>query len=127
MGSDGKHAAAERYAVVTGANKGIGLETVRQLASQGITVVLTARNEKRGLEATSKLQESGLSNVVFHQLDVLDTASVQDLAKFVQEKFGRLDILVREFNVTAKGVQSSKLRIHEEKHFGFFTMKMIKA
>lgn len=81
--------------MVTGANKGIGLETVRQLASQGITVVLTARNEKRGLEATSKLQESGLSNVVFHQLDVLDTASVQDLAKFVQEKFGRLDILVR--------------------------------
>uniref|UniRef100_A0A7N2RBQ6 Short-chain dehydrogenase/reductase n=1 Tax=Quercus lobata TaxID=97700 RepID=A0A7N2RBQ6_QUELO len=38
-----------RYAVVTGANKGIGLETVRQLASQGVTVVLTARNEKRGM------------------------------------------------------------------------------
>ena len=51
---------------LTGANKGIGLETVRQLASQGVTVVLTARNEKRGMEALLKLQELGLSNIVFH-------------------------------------------------------------
>ena len=55
-----------RYAVVTGANKGIGLETDRQFASQGVTVVLTARNEKRGMEALLKLQELGLSNIVFH-------------------------------------------------------------
>ena len=41
--------------MVKGANKGIGLETVRQLASQGVTVVLTARNEKRGMEALLKL------------------------------------------------------------------------
>ncbi|KAG2674058.1 hypothetical protein I3760_13G118600 [Carya illinoinensis] len=100
MGSKGKHT-AERYAVVTGANKGIGLETVRQLASQGVTVVLTARNEKRGTEAISKLHESGLSNVVFHQLDVLDHASILNLVKFIQEKFGRLDILVN--NAAANG------------------------
>ncbi|KAK9950267.1 hypothetical protein M0R45_005765 [Rubus argutus] len=90
------------YAVVTGSNKGIGLETVRQLASNGITVVLTARDEKRGLEAVEKrltvfsngnssglffssqkirrrviwllkLEEFGHSDlVVFHQLDVRD-------------------------------------------------------
>ena len=41
--------------MVTGANKAIGLETVRQLASQGVTVVLIARNEKRGMEALLKL------------------------------------------------------------------------
>jgi NADP-dependent 3-hydroxy acid dehydrogenase YdfG len=84
-----------RYAVVTGANKGIGLETVRQLASQGITVVLTARDEKRGMEATSKLHHSGLPNVVFHQLDVSDSVSIHNLANFIRDKFGRLDILVR--------------------------------
>ena len=83
-----------RYAVVTGANKGIGLETVRQLASQGITVVLTARDEKRGMEAASKLHRSGLPNVVFHQLDVSDSVSIHNLANFVLDKFGRLDILV---------------------------------
>ena len=84
-----------RYAVVTGANKGIGLETVRQLASQGVTVVLTARDEKRGMEATSKLHHSGLPNVVFHQLDVSDSVSIHSLANFIRDKFGRLDILVR--------------------------------
>ncbi|MCL7024109.1 hypothetical protein MKW94_002727 [Papaver nudicaule] len=60
------------YAVVTGANKGIGLEIVRQLATKGVTVVLTARDEKRGLDAVSLLVQSGLENVVFHQLDVRD-------------------------------------------------------
>lgn len=80
-----------RYAVVTGANKGIGLETVRQLSSQGVTVVLTARDEKRGRDATSSLNSDG---VVFHQLDVLDPLSCQALADFVRDRFGRLDILV---------------------------------
>lgn len=50
-----------RYAVVTGGNKGIGFETCRQLALNGFTVVLTSRDEKRGLEAVDKLKESGLN------------------------------------------------------------------
>ncbi|CAI9774547.1 unnamed protein product [Fraxinus pennsylvanica] len=81
-----------RFAVVTGANNGIGLEIVRQLASAGLTVVLTARNENRGLAATSLLQESGLSNVVFHQLDVQDRESIESLANFINTQFGRLDV-----------------------------------
>ncbi|XP_031376134.1 (+)-neomenthol dehydrogenase-like isoform X3 [Punica granatum] len=48
-----------RHAVVTGANKGIGLEICRPLASRGVTVVLTSRDEKRGLEAVCKLKEEG--------------------------------------------------------------------
>ncbi|XP_016649849.1 PREDICTED: (+)-neomenthol dehydrogenase-like isoform X1 [Prunus mume] len=86
--------ATKRYAVVTGANKGMGLETVRQLASKGFTVVLTARDEKRGLEAVEKLKESGLSGqVVFHQLDVANPATVASLADFIKTQFGKLDIL----------------------------------
>ena len=81
--------------MVTSANKGIGRETVRKQPSQGVTVVLIARNEKRGMEAMLKLNESSMSNVVFHQLDVLDPVSINSLANFIQEKFGRLDILVR--------------------------------
>ncbi|CAI0397330.1 unnamed protein product, partial [Linum tenue] len=83
-------------AVVTGANKGIGLETVRQLASHGVTVVLTARDAKRGSDAASKLHQMGFPNVIFHQLDVLDPASIQNLAEFLKGKFGKLDILVRK-------------------------------
>lgn len=86
-----------RYAVVTGANKGIGLETVKGLASNGIKVVLTARDVKRGYRAVEELQkEFGFSGLVlFHQLDVTDPASIASLVEFVKNQFGRLDILVR--------------------------------
>ncbi|CAN6228988.1 unnamed protein product, partial [Urochloa humidicola] len=57
-----------RIAVVTGGNKGIGLEVCRQLAGAGNTVVLTARDATRGTAAAEKLREAGLSGVIFHQL-----------------------------------------------------------
>lgn len=58
-------------------------------------MVLTARDEKRGLEAVEKLKGSGLSDfVVFHQLDVTDLASIASLAEFIKSQFGKLDILV---------------------------------
>ncbi|GLT50274.1 hypothetical protein SLA2020_237700 [Shorea laevis] len=90
----------KRYAVVTGANKGIGLEICKQLASHGVTVVLTARDEKRGMEAVEKLKESGLSEcIVFHQLDVADPATIASLADFVKRQFGKLDILVNNAGI----------------------------
>ncbi|KAJ0970141.1 hypothetical protein J5N97_023018 [Dioscorea zingiberensis] len=85
---------SKRVAVVTGANKGIGLEIVKQLASNGVMVLLTARDVKRGTEAVEKLKESGFSDVVFHQLDVADTSSIASLADFIKTQFGKLDILV---------------------------------
>ena len=57
-------------------------------------MVLTARDEKRGLEAAKNLQVSGFSDVVFHQLDVMDDLSIASLANFITNQFGRLDILV---------------------------------
>jgi len=83
---------------VTGANKGIGYGICKKLALNGIMVVLTARNEKRGLEAVERLKEFGLSEVlVFHQLDVTDPPSVAALAQFIKTRFGRLDILVQVY------------------------------
>lgn len=91
----------ERYAVVTGSNKGIGLETVKRLASNGIKVVLTARNQKRGIQAFEKLKkEFEFCNlVVFHQLDVTDPFSIASLVEFVKTQFGRLDILVNNAGI----------------------------
>ncbi|KAJ4719147.1 (+)-neomenthol dehydrogenase [Melia azedarach] len=91
-----------KYAVVTGSNKGIGLETVRQLASNGITVVLTARDENKGLDAVEKLKASGLSHhlVLFHKLDVTDPQSILSLAQFIKTQFGKLDILVNNAGIT---------------------------
>jgi hypothetical protein len=91
-----------RVAVVTGGNRGIGLEICRQLASNGVLVVLTARDEKKGSQAVEELQSSGLSGVIFHRLDVADRSSVTQLAEFVKARFGTLDILVSSlFSSTA--------------------------
>ncbi|KAK4268771.1 hypothetical protein QN277_022012 [Acacia crassicarpa] len=85
----------KRYAVVSGGNKGIGFSICKQLASQGITVVLTARDEKRGLDAVHKLSQLGLSDhIIFHQLDVTLPASIASLAHFLHTRFGKLDILI---------------------------------
>ncbi|KAL0428909.1 UNVERIFIED_CONTAM: (+)-neomenthol dehydrogenase [Sesamum radiatum] len=101
----------KKYAVVTGANKGIGLEVCKQLATQGITVVLTARNEKRGLEAVEKLKASSLSgSIIFHQLDVTDLASIASLAEFIKSQFGKLDILVNNAGIGGVTVDSDAIR-----------------
>ncbi|GFP93028.1 (+)-neomenthol dehydrogenase [Phtheirospermum japonicum] len=91
-----------RYAVVTGANKGIGFELCRQLLLQGITVVLTARDEKRGLEAVEKLKKGSdavSDRIIFHQLQVTDLASIASLAEFIKSQFGKLDILVNNAGI----------------------------
>ena len=82
--------------MVTGGNRGIGLEICRQLTSQGVLVILTARDEKRGIEAVENLKKSGINpdDLVFHQLDVTDSNSIASLADFIKARFGKLDILV---------------------------------
>ncbi|CAI0379523.1 unnamed protein product [Linum tenue] len=95
-------ATTKRYAVVTGGNKGIGFEICRQLASNGVLVVLTARDENRGLQAVQKLRDGdpALSdNLVFHKLDVADSSSISSLADFIRTQFGKLDILVNNAGI----------------------------
>ncbi|KAG4937154.1 hypothetical protein JHK85_052073 [Glycine max] len=103
-------------AVVTGANKGIGFGICKQLVSNGITVVLTARDEKRGLEAVEKLKEFGVSDqVVFHQLDVTDPKSIESLANFIKTQFGKLDILVNNAGIHGAYVDRDALAAAGEK------------
>jgi (+)-neomenthol dehydrogenase len=88
-------ASAIRIALVTGGNKGIGLEMCHQLASKGLRVALTVRNEARGLEAVKRIWcASSDAEVYFHQLDVTDPSSATRLVDFVKNQFDRLDILV---------------------------------
>lgn len=88
----------QRVAVVTGANRGIGLETVRQLAGRGITVVLTSRNEKKGLKAVEVLKQQNLP-VFFHVLDVANALSIHQFAYFMTEEFKRCDVLVNNAGI----------------------------
>ena len=88
----------KRIAVVTGGNRGIGFETCRQLAKQGIQVILTSREEAKGKAAAEKLQAEGL-DVSYYLLDVADTDSVQRLAQFIKNEYGQLDILINNAGV----------------------------
>lgn len=115
--------ATKRYSVVTGANKGIGFEICGQLASNGVVVVLTARDENRGLAAVQKLIDSGISdeNVVFRKLDVTDPDSIASLVDFVKAKFGKLDILVNNAGVLGVDMDAEALQKAVELAGGFPT------
>ena len=82
-----------RVALVTGANRGIGLEVVRQLAGDGFTAILGARDLDRGSSAAEPLRAEGLE-VEARQLDVSDPASVAELGSALERDHGRLDVLV---------------------------------
>jgi NAD(P)-dependent dehydrogenase (short-subunit alcohol dehydrogenase family) len=90
---------ASKVALVTGANKGIGLETVRQLAQQGFIVLLGSRDEARGRQAAEELKADGLT-VDPVKLDVTSDADRKTVAQLVAERFGRLDVLVNNAGIS---------------------------
>jgi len=87
-----------RVALVSGGNRGIGRDVVRQLGERGIAVVLGSRDVTRGEEVAADLQTKGL-RVVAKQLDVRDETSVGRLADELEEEFKRLDILVNNAGI----------------------------
>jgi NAD(P)-dependent dehydrogenase (short-subunit alcohol dehydrogenase family) len=88
----------QQIALVTGANRGIGLEVVRQLARKGMTVILGSRDLEKGTAAAAKLADEGLQ-VLPRQLDVADPDSIDRLAAQVEQEFGRLDVLVNNAGI----------------------------
>jgi len=85
-------------AVVTGAYRGLGLETCRQLSERSYRVVLTSRRDAEGQAAAEELAARGF-NVRFHSLDVTDAASVRTLGKTMKNEFGRIDCLVNNAGI----------------------------
>jgi NAD(P)-dependent dehydrogenase (short-subunit alcohol dehydrogenase family) len=100
----------EKIALVTGANKGIGLEIVRQLAKAGFRVFLTARSRERGEEACKQLQQDDL-NVEFLQLDVTDETSIDQLAKELTSQIDHLDVLVNNAGILLDAANASVLEV----------------
>ena len=92
----------KKVALVTGANRGIGLETARQLGQQGITVVVAARSQAAADETTARLKAEGVDAVAV-KLDVTNAADRAAAAKTIGDKFGKLDILINNAGVGAQG------------------------
>ncbi|WP_235989160.1 SDR family oxidoreductase [Pseudomonas lopnurensis] len=89
---------AQKVALVTGATRGIGFETVRQLAETGVTVLLAGRDSQRTVVAAEALQADGLP-VQPITLDVARSESIEQAVNEIQSRYGKLDILVNNAGI----------------------------
>ena len=94
----------KKIALITGANKGIGKEIARQLGKLGITVIIGARDKKKGKEAEKELRSQGME-VLTVKLDVTKQSTIDAAALEIEKKFGKLDILVNNAGI---GIDTGK-------------------
>lgn len=127
--------ADKKVALVTGANKGIGFETAKQLGELGITILVAARDQKKADEAAQKLKADGVDA----QPIVLDVTRSEDFKKaydFIDKNFGKLDILINNAGIsegaedwganTAFTVKPEKLReVFETNLFGLVELTQV--
>ena len=117
----------ERVALVTGANKGIGLEIARELAALGATTLVGARNAARGEEAARALAAGDL-DARFIRIDVTDQATLDEGASRIERELRRLDILVNNAGIGIDNALPSQLemevlrRTYETNFFGVFAV-----
>lgn len=96
-----------KTALVTGANKGIGYEVVRQLAGNGFYVYLGSRNLANGLSAVERLKAEGINSVEAVELDVTSSASVNAARQAIGSKTEVLDVLVNNAGISGGFPQSA--------------------
>jgi NAD(P)-dependent dehydrogenase (short-subunit alcohol dehydrogenase family) len=95
-------------ALITGANRGIGFAAARQLGDSGVTVLVGARDPRKGEEAAGLLREQGIDPEVV-MIDVTDPASVRAAAADVEEKHGHLDILINNAGVLPEATAAEQV------------------
>jgi NAD(P)-dependent dehydrogenase (short-subunit alcohol dehydrogenase family) len=90
---------SEKIALITGANKGLGFETARQLGAKGYTVLVGARDESKGLSAIEKLKSEGF-DADFIEIDATNAETIKSAVEKVSEKYGKLDVLVNNAGIS---------------------------
>src|ERR1700722_2827128 len=88
-----------KVAFITGANKGIGLETARGLGKLGIAVVLASRDEAKGRPAADKLKADGIKGIEAVRFDVTRPEDHREISRHLEARYGKLDILVNNAGV----------------------------
>jgi NAD(P)-dependent dehydrogenase (short-subunit alcohol dehydrogenase family) len=103
-----------KVALITGANRGIGFETAKQLGEKGVTVVVGARKLSAAEETAAKLKSAGIDAYGI-QLDVTSSADRVAAAKYLEAKFGKLDILINNAGISSSdGLQSKTAQTSDE-------------
>ena len=87
-----------KIAIVTGSNRGIGLQIVKDLLQKGLDVIMTARNEAKGKAVFEELRRNN-ANLHFHILDMANEESIMAFAGYVDKEFGRVDVLVNNAGI----------------------------
>ncbi len=88
-----------KTAFVTGANKGIGFETARQLAQKNYYVYLGSREPEKGIQAISKLNKEGLQNVEAIEINISNGASIEKVKDTLEKKISTLDVLINNAGI----------------------------
>lgn len=119
----------KEIAIVTGANRGIGLEVVRQLSKKSIQVILCSRSLEKGHQAWTEIGEP--NNVIVKKLDVTSDKDIRDLKEVVKKQFGRLDILINNaginYDTWQNAVNADLNNVHETLEANLFgPWKMVK-
>lgn len=117
--------AQRRVALVTGANRGLGLETSRQLLAKGLDVVLSGRDEEALRRAAAGLAAPE-SRVLTVRMDVADTATIDAAQQAIKRRFGRVDVLVNNAAVLL-GEQEGVLTISSETYRRTFETNVLGA
>jgi 3-oxoacyl-[acyl-carrier protein] reductase len=102
---------AGKTAVVTGGSKGIGLETARGLAREGVRVMICARRRSVLADAAEDIQKTTGGEVQTHPLDVTDLGAIEELPEVIQQKLGGIDLLV---NNAGTGTYKPFLQVTDE-------------
>jgi NAD(P)-dependent dehydrogenase (short-subunit alcohol dehydrogenase family) len=118
----------EKIVLITGANKGIGYETARQLGAMDFTILLGARDEARGSKAAADLVNQGI-HARFIPLDVTQQDTIQAAARQIEQEYGLLDVLINNVGVSLdRGASPSQLELSDLKatfetnFFGMFAV-----
>lgn len=98
---------AKKIALITGANKGIGLETAIQLAKRGYFVYIGSRDKANGLKAVQKLKTLGFNDIDTLEIDVTNTQSVKNAKNELQSKVPQLDVLVNNAGISGAMPQNA--------------------
>jgi len=94
---------AKKVALISGANKGIGFETARQLGQKGITVILGSRDLAKGETAAAQLKKEGIDARAV-KLDVVNPADIKAVADTIAHDYGHLDILVNNAGIMLEAI-----------------------